>query len=254
MKIGRGFCLKACFMIAASVAVAQTLEDEFQQANEHYRAGRFREAADRYESILRQGIVSSPLFFNLGNAYYRLGNIPQAILAYERAMRLEPGDPDVVFNLRLARMRTIDRIEPVPELFLISWIRAAGGAVSLGTAAATFVAAWIMLFGSLAFLQVVASNPWTVFLRWIVLGSLTLTIVSGGVLGLHASQIGDRSEAIVTSDVVTAKTSPDAQSVDAFVIHGGLKVRLEDTVGEWTKIILADGKVGWIRFSTVERI
>jgi len=31
-----------------------------------------------------------------------------------------------------------------------------------------------------------------------------------------------------------------------FVIHEGLKVRLEDTLDDWVKIRLADGKIGWI--------
>jgi len=54
--------------------------------------------------------------------------------------------------------------------------------------------------------------------------------------------------------VVTAKTSPDAQSLDAFVAHEGLKVKLSDAVGEWMKIVLPDGKVGWIRAQDCKRI
>jgi len=125
-------CLILSFVVAAE---AQTPEEMFQQANDQYREGRYNQAADQYESLLGRGIVSAPLFFNLGNSYYRMGRHAEAILAYERALRLEPGDEDAVFNLKLARMRTIDRIEPVPELFLISWLRAAAGVVSLRTAA-----------------------------------------------------------------------------------------------------------------------
>jgi len=54
--------------------------------------------------------------------------------------------------------------------------------------------------------------------------------------------------------VVTAKTSPDIQSLDAFVIHEGLKVRLSDSVAGWVKILLADGKIGWVRAEDCERI
>ncbi|TSA20631.1 hypothetical protein D4R75_07265, partial [bacterium] len=71
------------------------------------------------------------------------------------------------------------------------------------------------------------------------------------------TQIADsriRNDAIVTASVSTVKTSPDAQSLDAFVIHEGLKVTLSDSVGEWVKIVLADGKVGWIRSQDCERI
>jgi len=42
--------------------------------------------------------------------------------------------------------------------------------------------------------------------------------------------------------------------MDAFVIHEGLKVTLSDALGDWVKITLADGKVGWIRGNECERI
>jgi SH3-like domain-containing protein len=42
--------------------------------------------------------------------------------------------------------------------------------------------------------------------------------------------------------------------LDAFVIHEGVKVKLSDSLGDWVKIVLADGKVGWIRSQECERI
>jgi SH3-like domain-containing protein len=53
---------------------------------------------------------------------------------------------------------------------------------------------------------------------------------------------------------VTAKSSPDVKAVDAFVIHEGVKVKLTDAVGEWVKVTLVDGKIGWIPAVQCERI
>ena len=61
-------------------------------------------------------------------------------------------------------------------------------------------------------------------------------------------------EGVVIEQSLTVKTSPDLKSTDAFVIHEGLKVNLEDRLDNWIKIRLADGKVGWIESNTVERI
>ena len=59
---------------------------------------------------------------------------------------------------------------------------------------------------------------------------------------------------VIVEQVVTVKFSPDPQSTDAFVIHEGLKVNLEDQLDSWVKIRLADGKVGWVQQNFVEQI
>lgn len=240
--------------IAVGVAVAQTPNDVFQRGNEFYRAGRFAEAAREYELILKQGYTSAPLYFNLGNAYYRLGELPQAILAYERAARLDPGDPDVQMNLKLANLRTVDRIEPVPELFLVTWLRELTAVLPLPAALSIGAAVWVILFLLLTILNFFPRLSWVNILRWGIMGSGVIVLLFAVLLTLEVTQAGDQHEAIVTSQVVTAKNSPDAQSVDAFVVHGGLKVRLSDEVGNWVKITLADGKVGWVQQTDVEQI
>ena len=59
---------------------------------------------------------------------------------------------------------------------------------------------------------------------------------------------------VIVEQSITVKSSPDQNSTDAFVIHEGLKVNLEDKLDQWTKIRLADGKVGWIENEAVEKI
>ncbi|NCS89373.1 MAG: SH3 domain-containing protein [Ignavibacteria bacterium] len=59
---------------------------------------------------------------------------------------------------------------------------------------------------------------------------------------------------IVVENTVTVKLSPDHKSGDAFIIHEGLKVKLEDTIDDWVKIRLPDGKVGWLQRNDLEII
>jgi len=58
------FCLT--FGIA-SVGFAQS-DAEFAKANQGYAQGRFKEAIDGYESLVRSGQWSANVFYDLGNA------------------------------------------------------------------------------------------------------------------------------------------------------------------------------------------
>ena len=118
---------------------AQTPDDAFNRGNELYRAGKYQEAVKEYESVIKQGKVSAELFFNLGNAYYRDRQLARAILSYERAAQEHPNDPDIEHNLKLAYMKTVDRIEPVPEMFLVQWLHAVGSLMPSATVRVLFV-------------------------------------------------------------------------------------------------------------------
>jgi tetratricopeptide (TPR) repeat protein len=241
-------------LVLGCCAFAQTPEDAFNRGNEFYRAGKYREAAKEYESIIRQGYVSAEVYFNLGNAYYRMENLAQAILAYERAARLKPNDPDIQHNLRLLNLKTIDRIEPVPELFLIQWMRSVSSLASPETARGFFVVSWIALFGSLAAMYFFVRREFLRALRIALIVSLVFVVLSGAMLGLQAMRSKAPEQAVITAQTITAKSSPDEKSVDAFVVHEGLKVKLTDSVADWVKITLADGKVGWIPAGDCEKI
>lgn len=234
---------------------SQTPEEAFSKGNELYRRGQFQEALRAYESILSQGYVSSELYFNMGNVYFRLNKIARAILSYERASRLRPGDPDVENNLKLAQLKTADRIDPVPELFVFSWLRALGSIISREIATAGFIVSWLLLFLSLSVLSVLKRLSFLSATRRIAVVAVVGVVVLGSFMGIHAwERSAGRDQAVILAPVVTAKFSPDEQGADAFVIHEGLKVRMSDSVADWEKITLPDGKVGWIRSEHCEKI
>ena len=64
----------------------------------------------------------------------------------------------------------------------------------------------------------------------------------------------DNSEAIIFTPTVTIKSSPDEKSVDLFVLHEGTKVRILDNIGNWYEIKIANGSVGWLPASSLEKI
>ena len=249
-----GIVVFACLAFWGIEGSAQTVGDVFALANEHYREGRFREAVEAYQSVLEQGWMSAPLYFNLGNCHYRLGNVAEAILAYERAQRIDPSDPDIRFNLSLANLRTVDRIDTVPELFVVTWVRSLAVFFPLEITKGILAGSWLAFFGILTILNITPGISRERSLRVAAAICLAGTVLAGALFFLQVFQTSDESAAIIVSNVVTAKASPDDQSVDSFVIHEGLKVRMEDAVGDWVRISLADGKVGWIPSASCEAI
>lgn len=233
---------------------AQTLDDTFNRGNELYRAGKYRDAIKEYDGIIKQGKFSAELYFNLGNAYYRDGQLARAILSYERAAQLRPNDPDIDHNLKLAYLKTVDRIEPVPDMFLIQWMHAIGSLVPFETVRIIFIFCWILLFGSLATMYLVLYPSILRSMRILFFISCALVVLSAAMFGIQSFHETAKDKAIITAQTVTAKSSPDVKAVDAFVIHEGVKVKLTDAVGEWVKVTLVDGKIGWIPTEQCERI
>lgn len=243
-----------CFTSLVGSLLAQTPEDVFNRGNELYRSGNYQEAVKEYEHIIKQGYISAELYFNLGNAYYRNEQLGRAILSYERAALIHPNDPDIEHNLKLVYLKTIDRIEPVPDLFLIQWMRAIGSLLVPETARIFFFVSWVLLFCSLAAMYLILLPEVLRIVRIFFFVSFVLVILFAMMLGIQSFQDTSQNKAIITMQVVTAKSSPDAKSVDAFVVHEGLKVKLSDAVSNWVKITLVDGKVGWIPADQCERI
>ena len=99
----------AVLLLAGSARGAGTGAHGYNEANALYRQGEFKKAAGRYEEVVSQGVRNGNVFFNLGNAWFKAGEIGQAILAYERALKLMPGDEDVLSNLRFVNAHKEDK-------------------------------------------------------------------------------------------------------------------------------------------------
>ena len=243
-----------CFGALPAWLGAQTPEQRFEQGNEAYQQGKISEAMDIYESIFRNGYVSGPLYYNLGNAYYRSGNIPRAILNYERALRLMPGDDDLRHNLQLANLMITDKIEPIPRLFLWDYVDAVKNALTLEAATWLAYAGFVLVIGCICVVILGRTYLIRKLALWGSAVSVLFLLVLVALFFVKVNDVSRMNEAVVTANIVTVKNSPDEKSSDAFVLHGGVKVQIVDRLSSWIKVRLADGKVGWMESKETERI
>jgi tetratricopeptide (TPR) repeat protein len=210
---------------------------------------------ESYLSIRDAGYESGELYYNIGNAYFKLGDLGRAIVNYERAVKLMPRDEDARANLELARSLAVDEITPLPGFWLFRAIDWWVHLLPRGWLIFVVAAAWVV--GSAGIVARVLGAG-QLIRRW----GRRIAIAGGvvvGVLGINLAavelEIGEPVEAVVLSDEVLVQSAPsEDRSLQVFVIHEGTKVRIDQQSGEWAEIVLADGKVGWVKVDHLETI
>ncbi len=240
--------------VFAGISYADEAAQTFEQANQLYLQAKYPDAITQYEKIVQSGFESGALYFNLGNAYYKSGNIQKAILNYERARQFLPRDEDVQFNLQLANLQVVDKIDAVPRLFVYRWADTMLALFSLSTMGWIVYSFFILTLAAFAiflFARTYTQKRLSMFGGLVFSTALILTMIGYGV---QAYKESNTEFAIVMSDVANIKAAPDSKGNDLFVLHKGLRVQVLDSVNHWRKIRLADGKVGWIPEDDCESI
>lgn len=218
----------------------------FSKGNEHFQNREFEDAASYYERIIELGFEGVPVYYNLGNAYYRLDKIGLAILNYEKALKLSPGDEDILYNLEIAKANTVDQLQDLPRLFLINWLESFISFIS--------VDGWTIL-SYIFYLLVLAAFSLYYFGRkieiqkWGLLSGIILSlifIITTIILFVNINRDISSQFAIMVENRSEVKLEPNSESGDAFIIHEGIKVKIEEEFDGWKRIRLTDGKVGWI--------
>ena len=217
-----------------------------QQGNDYYQNKQYERAVESYSKLVDEGYSGTSLFYNLGNAYYREGKIGYAILYYRKALKLSPGDDDVQHNLAIANLKTVDKIDTLPQFFLFQWWESLLAVFSLSGWTYLAYAFYIMLLLSIGLYFFVKNGKLQKYLFFSGSGSLLLLIITSVLLVVNLNRQLNIKNGVIISSIVNVKVSPDATSNDAFIIHEGLTVREEDSVDNWIKIRLDDGKEGWM--------
>lgn len=235
-------------LIFTLVATAQSgMKHFFEQGNQAYREGDYQTALDWYGKIIGAGYHSSQVYYNMGNCFYKLGQTGYAVLYYEKALKVNPHDREIEFNLELANLKVVDRLEAPPQFFLFSWWDAVKFYFTVNQLTRLLVMLYI-----LTILILIA----TLFLRYhslrrlilsLLIISTVLTIFVSYILYLNIHEENENIRAVVVVPSVNVVSEPNENSTDVFILHEGVKVNLSQQRGEWVEITLPDGKAGWMK-------
>lgn len=237
------------YFIAGNLFAA-SLADSAKNA---YTNGNYALSAMQYEKLLEKNPLNKDIYYNLGNAYYRLGKTSKAILNYERALRLDPVDKDIKHNLEIARQDIEDEIDAIPELFFIAWLDKLNHAMSIRNWAILSIFFFLVFIGFTAWRLFRKKYSGRKFISGIAIVGIIISIISLLLANRLHKQTYKQNEAIVFEDGLV-KSSPSETGVNLFEIHEGLKVKVIDSLNNYTQIRLSDGKKGWIRSRNIENI
>jgi len=245
----RGFVLLALalfWVFSGLLAQNKEVDSLFAEANELYRQESYLEALERYQEIESMQLESWALYYNMANIYYKTNQVAPSIYYYEKALALQPNNRDIRYNLEFANQMILDNIEPLPKSL---WQKFMDGVILKFT-----YEAWAKIAVGLAFLFALLFLLYhfsygTATKRFFFIASIfTVLIVTTSLFFAYRNYhyVQNNKEAIIFARQADVRNAPTRSSEVYFELHEGTKVVVLETLENWRKIRIADGKIGWI--------
>ena len=223
-------------------------EKVFELGNKQYVNENYSAAISLYDSILISGLESSELYYNLGNCHYKTNDWANAIWHYEKSLQLNNNEK-TKHNLELVKLKIIDRIEPLPQLFYKKWW------INLTQNLSTQVWQILTLFGmGFIFILQLISQFKSLKSKLVtkIFSAITVIILLITQTSYHNNFT--KKEAIIFSETITVNSAPTISSTNLFTLHAGSKVEIIDTIGDWINIKIANGNSGWIAQNSIKEL
>ena len=244
------------------------LETTLQEANKSYQAGvklleseparakkSFATAANRYQTLVDQGVRNSDLFCNLGNAFHRSGDTTNGIVNYHRALWINPRHARASQNLEAIKQQQRE-LNSEPETneqsFELDW----SNVNSIGTPLSKAVGhGWFQLIFAISsvtfwlLITVKTVRRRSPVLRWSIIPMLLALAI-----GWHLySQHSGGSDAIIIADNIELKHGDghEFKTVHAIESTAGLPAKVFTKRDTWAKVRLPDGAEGWLPLKDV---
>jgi tetratricopeptide (TPR) repeat protein len=218
----------------------------FAKANADFAAGNFAAAISGYESLVKSHQWNASLFYDLGNAYFRTGDRGRAILNYERALALDPAQPEARANLQLVRdqARALELKSGWVEQHLniltpaqYAWL----GAVAFWFAAAILCGLYLAQRRAVV---------------WIFAFLLSAILTAGAAFVLYQLETGRAGQglAIIIHKNIQARLATAESAGTVLVLPPGSEIKILSTRGDWLYADLPNDLQGWIPAASAERV
>lgn len=235
------------FLIAISL-VGSTQVDK---ATEAIKNKQYNKAIALYQAVLDEGKISGEIHYNMGVAYAELNHVGYAIWHFQLAKRAGLDTDDLSHNLGLVKEERKDEIEVIPEFFLAKWWN---GWKNLLSSNIWSMIALVFIFGGIYSLYTWRTAEGRDRRKQGFVLGIPLCLIALLCFLSALSVSDDRirpSQGVLLSDRFDLRSAPDYDSAELLAIHAGVDVEVQDRIGDWLKVRLANGQVGWLPIKEV---
>ncbi len=215
---------RAVVMVVVGLALARAAAGQATGAEDLYRAGALRVAADSFAARAAAAPWDPSHWYNLGATLYRAGADGKAIAAWTLAARLAPRD---------AAIRHGRSLLPPPDV-------ASARLLTVGPATP---AEWGLL-GVVAWLGVWIA-VWR--RRRVVALCAIAAAVTAGFLGVTELRRRMLPVAVVVVTDASVRSAPHGAAAPTGQVAAGAAVLMGQRYGRWVQVRRADGVAGWVR-------
>ena len=208
-------------------------------------------ALEKYDEIINTGYNSAELYYNIANTYYKLDEVAPSILFYKRTLKLDPSFDDAIFNLKMAKLKSVDKFDTIPETFFFKFWKSFSSVFSIYQWSITAI---VLAFITSIFFIIFLFNSSTTIKRFSFVISLSsIILMFTAVFISHQQDVWQKAnkQGVIMVENSYIKVAPDDNSEDSFILHEGTEIIVIDNVGDWLRIKLVDGKKGWIHQSNI---
>lgn len=236
--------------ICIGFSIHPELIEQYQIGLDAYGNSNYQLAVQELEEISKHNWESPELYYNLGNAYYRQKNVAGSVWAYEKCLTLNPSHTDAQYNLSLANLNVVDKIDsPEPPIYL-KWYETLRNYFNLQNWIKVFILSLLLLTSLIAIRKISRQNWLKNFENLFIIELIIVLFLSG-----HTYfDLQSNFKGIIYSPVVIAYSEPNEYSSKIVEVHEGLKVEILDYNEGWVNFELLDGTVGWIMKNQIRKL
>ena len=217
-----------------------------EQASYHYKNSQFEEALSLYETLHDKFPNNIDVIFNLGNTHFKLNNLGFAIGYYLKAIKWEPSNSELRYNLSLTRNLIKQTIEPSDSILysLLGWLRF----LSINTA---FNIMMVLLLIGLVTLRLIYLKKFNRELLTNILIICGISLVLSFSLFIHRYIDYSQEKGVVVTKKQAVYSGPSENLSVLFYIHEGYEFKINKSAGNWVELELSNGFKGWAPLSSL---